>query len=252
MRYADFYCDRRETSQNAGMHIVPLGDTALLVQVGERIDEATHARVQAAVQMLEASALPSVVEIVPAYTTVTLFYNPVLAVAAGAPAADIAGWLAVQIDGRLAKLPDKVKPGPGRKLEIPICYDDDFGPDLAEIAAQTGIARDEIVRLHGQSEFLVYLIGFAPGFPYMGGLPPQLSMPRRAAPRVRVAPGSVGIIGIQCCIYPVETPGGWNLIGRTPLRLYRPEATPPALLRAGDRVKFCPISRDEFENWGEA
>jgi inhibitor of KinA len=233
------------------MHIVPLGDSALLVHLGEHIDEATHARVQSAALALEAAPPPSVGEIVSAYTTVTLFYNPVQAVGAGAPEGDIPGWLAEQVRSRLAKLPENPKAPPGRRLEIPICYDPAFAPDLDDVARQTGIATEEIIRRHGQSEFLVYLIGFAPGFPYMGGLPPELAMPRRTAPRIRVEPGSVGIIGTQCCIYPIETPGGWNLIGRTPLRLYRPESNPPVLLRAGDRVRFGAITRDEFENWRE-
>jgi inhibitor of KinA len=234
------------------MLIVPLGDSALLVQLGEHIDEPTFARVQAAVHALEAGPPPSVGEIVAAYTSVTLFYNPMQAVAAGAPETDIPGWLATQVRARLAKLPDKAKPQSGRHLEIPICYDEAFAPDLPAVAKQTGIAVEEIIRLHGAAEFLVYLIGFAPGFPYMGGLAPELAMPRRASPRIRVPPGSVGIIGIQCCIYPIETPGGWNLIGRTPLRLYRPESNPPVLLRAGDRVKFCAITREEFDDWREA
>ena len=234
------------------MQIVPLGDSALLVQLGECIDEPTHALVQAAVQLLDADPPPSVGEVLPAYTTVTLLYSPVQAVAAGAPENDIAGWLAAQVSGRLAKLPDHPKPQLGRLLEIPICYDAAFAPDLEEVAQHTGIAREDIIRIHGRPEYRVHLIGFAPGFPYMGGLPAELAMPRRATPRIRVEPGAVGIIGSQCCIYPIETPGGWNLIGRTPLRLYRPEVNPPVLLRAGDRVKFCAITREEFENWREA
>jgi inhibitor of KinA len=129
-----------------------------------------------------------------------------------------------------------------------VCYDAGFAPDLGEVAACTGLTTEKIVALHQKTPFLVYLIGFAPGFPYMGGLPDALAVPRRAEPRKRVAPGSVGIIDGQCCIYPVETPGGWNLIGRTPLRLYRPEAEQPSLMQAGDRVRFHAITREEFEN----
>jgi inhibitor of KinA len=246
-----FTASRADANKMVRMQIQALGDSALLVRLGDKIDEATHARVQAAARALDAGQLVSVSEIVPAYTTVTLYYSPIEAVAAGATETDIAGWLGDQVRTILAKVPDKVRLPAGRQLEIPICYDAEFAPDLEAVAHHAGLAPEEVIRLHGQGDFLVYLIGFAPGFPYMGGLPPSLAMPRRAAPRVRVAPGSVGIIGIQCCIYPIETPGGWNLIGRTPLRLYRPELEPPALLRTGDRVKFCAISRDEFENWGE-
>jgi len=234
------------------MQIMPLGDSALLVQLGERIDEPTHARVQAAAQAIESGQLPAVTEVVPAYTTLTVFYNPAQAVGTGAPEADVHGWLAEQVRKRLAGLPANPKVVSGRTVEVPICYDEAYAPDLADVSRQTGVSPEEVVRLHLQSEFLVYLIGFAPGFPYMGGLPAKLAMPRRATPRVRVDPGSVGIIGTQCCIYPIETPGGWNLIGRTPLRLYRPESSPPVLLRAGDRVRFSAITRAEFEEWREA
>ncbi len=230
------------------MRITPLGDSALLVQLGEHINESTHARVQAAWQALEANPLPSVWEIVGAYTTLTLFYQPAQAVAAGAPEGDVAGWLATGVKERLAKLNGKARARQGNSVELPICYAPEFAPDLAEVAQRTGLAPEEVVRRHQQSEFLVYLIGFAPGFPYMGGLPAELSMPRRAEPRTRVPAGSVGVIGTQCCIYPIETPGGWNLIGRTPARLFRTEADPPVLLRAGDRVKFRAISREEFDH----
>ncbi|HVU18695.1 MAG TPA: 5-oxoprolinase subunit PxpB [Candidatus Didemnitutus sp.] len=234
------------------MEIVPLGDSALLVTLGDRIDEANHARVRAATLALEHARPPAVTEIVPAYASVTVFYHPLQAIAEGAPESDVAGWLAARVRERLARLPSRPSVPAGRRWEIPVCYDADFAPDLPEIAARTGVSRDNIVAMHTQATFLVYLIGFAPGFPYLGGLPEQLSMPRRAESRKRVAPGSVGIIGTQCCVYPVETPGGWNLIGRTPMRLYRPESDRPALLRAGDRVTFHAISRQEFDGWKES
>ncbi|HEY4301835.1 MAG TPA: 5-oxoprolinase subunit PxpB [Candidatus Didemnitutus sp.] len=234
------------------MEIVPLGDSALLVTVGDRIDEATHARVRAAALALRAGHLPAVTEIVPAYASLTVFYQPLQAIVDGAPEDDVVGWLSARVRERLAKLPSKPSPPAGRHWDVPVCYDADFAPDLTEVAARAGMPTEKVVALHQKTEFLVYLIGFAPGFPYMGGLPASLAMPRRAEPRKRVAPGSVGIIDSQCCIYPVETPGGWNLIGRTPLRLYRPEAEQPSLLQAGDRIRFHAISREEFAHWKES
>ncbi|MBI2516961.1 MAG: 5-oxoprolinase subunit PxpB [Opitutae bacterium] len=234
------------------MHLTPLGDSALIVHVGDRIDEATHARVQAVMEKLEREPLPAVTELVPAYTTVTLFYNVPVAVAAGAPADGVVGWLGDRVAARLAEVPADVKPRRGRVVEVPVCYDTEFAPDLAEIAQRTGLAPEKVVELHQQADYLVYLVGFAPGFPYMGGLPAELAvMPRRATPRTKVAPGSVGIVGAQCCIYPLPTPGGWNLLGRTPRRLFDPQDDPPAVLRAGDRVKFRAITREEFEHWRE-
>ena len=227
------------------MQITPLGDTALIVAVGEAIDEPTHQRVQAALRTLEAEPLPGVVELVPAYTTVTLFYDPLRLLAAGAPAADLAGWLAELVRQRLAQ-PPPGEAAPARTVELPVCYGGDFGPDLTAVATQTGLSAEKIISLHRGAEYLVYLIGFSPGFPYMGGLPAELALPRRATPRTAVPPGSIGIVNNQTCIYPLATPGGWHLIGRTPLRLFQPDRDPPAMLRAGDRVRFHTITPAEF------
>lgn len=228
------------------MHITPLGDTALMLELGSVIDEATHRRVQAAWQALQAEPLPAVTEVVPAYTTVTVFYDPAGAVRLGAPERGMVDWLGAKIRERLKNPPKSAKAKP-RTVEIPVCYDEDFGPDLALVAKHAKLTVEEVVKRHGKADHLVYLIGFAPGFPYMGGLPKELNLPRRAKPRMEVAPGSVGIAGNQTGIYPLGTPGGWNLIGRTPLRLFTPEKTPPVRLGAGDRVKFRAISRDEFD-----
>jgi len=227
------------------MQIIPLGDTALLMEIGDTIDESTHRRVQAAWQALAAAPLPGVSELVPAYTSVTVFYEPRQVVEAGAPAAGIADWLADKVKERL-KHPPKLEKNKGRTIEIPVCYDGEFGPDLGLVAKQARISPEDVVKRHSKAEYLVYLIGFAPGFPYLGGLPKELATPRHAKPRMVVTPGSVGIAGNQTGIYPLATPGGWNLIGRTPLKMFRPAEDPPSLLRAGDRVKFRAVSREEF------
>ncbi len=225
--------------------ITPLGDMALQVQVGETIDEPTHRRVQAVWRALTAAPIPGVTEIVPAYTTVTVFYDPRLAVQAGAPPSNLFDWLAVKVGERM-KNPPKAEKLKRRTVEVPVCYEGDFGPDLALVAKQARITPEEVVKRHGKADYLVHLVGFAPGFPYLGGLPGELETPRHAKPRMAVPPGSVGIGGKQTGIYPLATPGGWNLIGRTPLKLFRPAEDPPVLLRAGDRVKFRAITRDEF------
>lgn len=229
------------------MQIIPLGDTALLLELGDKIDEKTHTRVQAAWQALVAAPLPGVSEVVPAYTTVTVFYDPVKVVAAGASPLEISDWLKIAVQERL-KNPPKMEKITPRTVEVPICYGGDFGPDLAMVAKQTKLSPEEVIKRHSKAEYLVYLIGFAPGFPYLGGLPKELQVPRHAKPRMSVLPGSVGIAGEQTGIYPLGTPGGWNLIGRTPLQMFQPHLEPPVLLRAGDRVKFRPISAEEFAN----
>jgi inhibitor of KinA len=242
-----FTAIRRGTLKKAIMRVAPLGDSALMVELGETIGEATHARVQAALHLLEAEPLPAVIELVPAFTTVTLFYDALRAVRSGAPADNVPGWLEAMVRRRLARLSANPAVKRGRSIEIPVCYDPDFAPDLPEIAAHAGLTTGETARRHHSAEFLVHLLGFAPGFPYMAGTPPELSLPRRATPRVSVPAGTVGIIGTLCCIYPVETPGGWNLIGRTPQRLFNPGENPPAFLQPGDRVKFRPVGREEFD-----
>lgn len=131
--------------------------------------------------------------------------------------------------------------GEARTIEIPVCYGGAFGPDLEEVARHAGLTAARVMELHASAEYLVYFVGFSPGFPYLGGLPPELATPRLAAPRKVVAAGSVGIGGSQTGVYTVDSPGGWRIIGRTALRLFDPAATPPALLRIGDRVRFVPM-----------
>jgi inhibitor of KinA len=227
------------------MRFTPLGDNALMLEVGDVIDEPTHRRVQEAWRALAAAPLPGVTELVPAYTTVTLFYDPLAAVQAGAPADGILEWLSAGVEERL-RHPPKMEKSKLRTVEIPLCYGGEFGPDLGLVAKQARLSPEEVVRRHAQPEYLVYLVGFAPGFPYLGGLPKELETPRHAKPRMVVPPGSVGIGGAQTGIYPLATPGGWNLIGRTPERIFRPAENPPVLLRAGDRVKFRAITPEEF------
>jgi len=227
------------------MRITPVGDSALRIELGERIDEATQARVQAACAALDAALVPGITELVPAYTTVTAHYDARVAAEAGAPADDVVGWLATRAELALAKLP--AKPArKGRTVEIPVCYGGEFGPDLARVAAQAKLSPEEVVRRHAAGSYVVHLVGFSPGFPYLGGLAPELATPRLTQPRAQVPAGSVGIAGAQTGVYPLATPGGWNLIGRTPLRLFRPADDPPVLLQAGDRVKFRAIAAGEF------
>lgn len=233
------------------MQITPLGDSALIVELGDAINESTHLRVQTAWRALAAAPLPGVSEAVPAYTTITIFYDPWVVVQAGAPADGIVEWLGTRVRERLKNPPKTAKTKP-RTVEVPVCYGGDFGPDLDRVATQAKLFPEEVVKRHAKAEYRVHLIGFAPGFPYLGGLPKELVTPRHAKPRMAVPAGSVGIGGEQTGIYPQATPGGWNLIGRTPLRLFRPLENPPVLLQAGDIVKFYVITREEFKKIQEA
>lgn len=235
----------------------PLGDCGVTVRLGEAIDEAVHRRVLAFAGKLRARPFPGLTEVVPGYHTVTVFYDPV-AVRRHMPQRKAAD--SGEKDGSAARLYETVcawmdelwaqaKEGAKvsrRCVEIPVLYGGEWGPDLDEVSRRCGLAPEETVALHSGAEYTVYMIGFAPGFPYLGGLPERLAMPRRETPRLRVAAGSVGIGGSQTGVYPLETPGGWQIIGRTPLSLFRPDREEPALLRSGDRVRFVPIDARRY------
>ncbi|BCU78620.1 5-oxoprolinase subunit PxpB [Luteolibacter sp. LG18] len=229
--------------------VIPLGDSALIVELADRIGAVPPRRIHAARAWLSSPALPGVMEIVPASTSLTVFHSPLDLLEAGAPSDNLAGWLAERILARLATLPDNGKMAPSRLVEIPVCYGGNHGPDLEDVARRTGMSVIDVVSRHSAAEYLVLQLGFAPGFPYLHGLPASLSLPRRETPRIRVAAGSIGIANGQSCIYPHEIPGGWNLIGRTPLKLFQPHADSPSLLQPGDRVRFRAIPAKEFQRW---
>ncbi len=233
------------------MQITPLGDSALMVTLGDKVNESTHRHVQSAWRALSAEPLPGVSEVTPAYTTVTVFYDAWRAVEAGAPEDGVVEWLTTQVRHRLRNPPKAGKLAKSRLVEIPVCYGGEFGPDLGRVAAQARLFPDEVVKRHAAAKYLVHLIGFAPGFPYLGGLPRELITPRHAKPRMAVPAGSVAIGGEQTGIYPQVTPGGWNLIGCTPLRLFQAESEPPVLLQAGYEVRFKAITPDEFKRLQE-
>ena len=281
-----------------------LGDTALLLRFGERIDAALNARVHAVAQALRAAHVPGVRELVPAYASIAVHYEPAAwhdATAKEAPCLRIAARLRELVahvldqererpltptlspdaknvggEGDIYRAPragslspnnltvggaGSLSPnsltvggegwGEGALVEIPVCYGGEFGPDLREVAEHAQLAEADVIALHSAGEYRVAMLGFAPGFPYLLGLDARLHMPRRANPRTRVAAGSVAIGGAQTGIYPRELPGGWRLIGRTPLALFDAQRDPPALLAPGQRVRFRSISSasvDEYES----
>ncbi|RFP65007.1 5-oxoprolinase subunit PxpB [Hymenobacter lapidiphilus] len=231
--------------------LYPLGEMAVVLEFGTVISEATNAIIQAVADYLLAHPFPGLQELVPAFTTLTVFYDPwqVRAAGAGSPFEVVAAILRE----RLAQLPPTTADAEtGPAVEIPVCYGGEFGPDLEAVARHCGLSPAEVVARHAGADYRVHFIGFAPGFPYLGGLPAELAMPRRASPRARVPAGAVGIAGAQTGIYCLPTPGGWQLIGRTPERLFRPEAADPSLLRAGQRLRFVSITAEQFRHWPAA
>lgn len=216
--------------------IRPLAESGLLIELGAAIDPAITARVMALTAALDAAALPGVLDLVPSYRTLLLAFDPSLI---------NPDELAAEVR-RLAAGATGAAAAPAREVTIPVVYGGEEGPDLDDVAAHTGLAAEAVVACHAAGEYVVACMGFAPGFAFLVGLPPALATPRLAEPRTRVPAGSVGIGGGQTGVYPLETPGGWRLIGRTPRRLFARDRADPFLLRPGDRVVFRPISAAEY------
>src|SRR5436190_5223012 len=216
--------------------IRPLGDSALRLQLGEGIDPEVQRRVRGACATLERAALRGVVEWVPGYTTVVVHYQP-----------QVVRYpeLCRSLEAALAAGATLPVPEP-RVVTLPVLYGGEQGPDLVFVADHHQLSVDEVIELHSRPDYLVYMIGFAPGFPYLGGLSERLVTPRLEKPRLSVPKGSVGIGGAQTGVYSVDTPGGWRVIGRTPVPLYDPTAERPALLDAGDHVRFRPVAAAEY------
>lgn len=208
--------------------IRPLGDSALTVTVGEQVEVATVRRVHALARRVRDSALAGVREVVPGYSALTIFFDPTSTT--HARVADAVRALATTADA----LEEDTTP---RTHHIPVRYE---GPDLGEVADRCGLRPDDVVALHSAPTYTVLLLGFAPGFGYLGPLDPRLHLPRRDTPRPRVPAGSVAIAGAQTAVYPLDTPGGWHLLGATTARLWDPERSEPALLAPGDQVRFEP------------
>ena len=217
--------------------ILLCGDTGISVEFGERIDPEINARVRRLFMALKAKPLPGILDLNPTYRSLFIQYDP---------------WvcsferLARYVEERLDSEPPPDEEAAVTK-EVPVCYGDKFGPDLEEVAALHNMSVEEVVRLHRAPVYQVYMIGFTPGFAYLGGLDHRLHTPRKSEPRKKVAAGSIGIADQQTGIYPIDSPGGWRLIGRTPLVLFDPAREQPFFLRAGDFVRFRPITGEEFE-----
>ncbi|TMV50594.1 5-oxoprolinase subunit PxpB [Paenibacillus mesophilus] len=230
----------------------PLGDCALLIRFGDRIEADTIRKVRSAARLLEAKPFPGFIEAVPSYGALAVHYDPWVVYRTLREKRDDSEEVLYEavcdiVRSLLASEAYDEHDDTDDVVTIPVCYGGRYGPDLDELAAYHHIGAEEAVALHAGADYTVAMIGFAPGFPYLAGLPGLLATPRRATPRSAVPAGSVGIAGAQTGLYSLETPGGWNIIGRTPLPLFRPYAERPSLLRAGDRVRFEPITPERFE-----
>lgn len=219
------------------LRIVLAGDAALLVEFPARIDPAVSGRAVALARAVRSRCAAFVRDVVVGYASVTIYFDPLHVDAT---------VLEDELQQLVRSLPDRAIDD-GTLIEVDVCYGGDFGPDLADVAAFARVTEDEVVRLHSATTYRVYIVGFVPGFPYMASVHPRLALPRRTTPRTRVPAGSVAIAAGQTGIYPVETPGGWHLIGRTRVKPYDDSRAEAFLFRPGDRVRFHPIDRMEFD-----
>lgn len=215
---------------------LPAGDCALVVELGNRIDRALSARVLGLAERIDAAGIAGIVETVPTFRSLTVHYDPLLTGAAKL----IRALRPLVAAGETAARP-------ARRWQVPVCYHASHAPDLGEVAQRSGLTPDEVIALHTSVSYYVYMLGFLPGYPYMGDLPAALALPRRETPRLRVPPGAVGIATTLTAVYPLESPGGWHLIGRTPARIFDPGWTPPALFAPGDTVTFGAIAPADFD-----
>src|SRR4030042_1986875 len=216
-----------------------MGDRGLLLEFGDEISHEINEKVRRMALAIQNEAMEGIVETVPTYRSLLVVYNPVIL-----PVEDLKKRLnRIEKELQQAPLPES------KLTHIPVVYGGMYGPDLEEVAKYHQVSPDEVIQLHCSKPYLIFMIGFMPGFPYMGELPQALAIPRLKTPRLSVPKGSVAIAQRQTGIYSMESPGGWQILGRTPVELFNPEQDPPALLHMGDFVQFYAISEKEFEEW---
>jgi len=221
---------------------LPGGDSALFVEFGDVIDPAINLRVKQLKQAIEGEKPAGAIETVPTYRSLLIYFDPL----------KISHATLKDTLYRLTQPKEENKIPKPRVIEIPTVYDGEFGPDLEFVAEHNHLSASEVIEIHTGTPYLIYMIGFLPGFPYLGGMSPRIAAPRLDTPRTKIPAGSVGIAGNQTGIYPVESPGGWRIIGRTPLNIFDPGHEPPALFQAGDYLKFVSISPEQFTRIKEA
>ncbi|ASJ16577.1 allophanate hydrolase [Thermococcus chitonophagus] len=210
-----------------------LGDSGVLISFGEVIDEEINKRVHALAQAIEKDKPEWLVEVVPAYSSLAIYYDPTLITHE-------------EVISYVSDLKFNVEDVKGREIEIPVAYGGEFGPDIEFVAEYNGLTIDDVIEIHSKPLYRVYFLGFLPGFAYLGGMDERIATPRLEKPRTKVPAGSVGIAGKQTGWYAIESPGGWRIIGRTPLRTFNPKKVPPSIALPGDYVKFVPIDEEEF------
>jgi KipI family sensor histidine kinase inhibitor len=222
----------------SGPRIVAAGDAMLVAEFDDRLDARINLRVLSLAAAVRAARISGVRDVVPTFRSVAVHFDPLLT--------DVVALFAILQGGEAVH--EEASAASARVVELPVCYGGSYGPDLAELAAARNLTESEVAAIHAATEYRVFMLGFVPGFAYLGTVDPRIALPRRAVPRPHVAEGSVGVAGAQTGVYPVQTPGGWNIIGRTPVKMFDPDRAEPSLLKPGDVVRFRAIPAAEFES----
>lgn len=236
---------------NQEFQIYSLGEQSLTIELGKTIDLAIYQKVIALQKRIKSLALPGIIELVPCYCTLTIYFDP-FTLKKHFPKSPKS--VSENLSGHIQEIishwnPEIQENTTSKLLEIPVCYDTKYGLDLEEVALYHNTTVAKIIEQHTATIYTVFMVGFLPGFPYLGILPESLATPRKKQPRLKMPAGAVAIGGNQTGIYPIESPGGWNIIGQTPLKIFDEKRSNPFLLQAGNQVKFVPISVEEFENY---
>lgn len=219
------------------IRILTAGDSSLLVEFGKEISPKINQKIAATVQLMRDQYIEGVVDVIPAFCSLLINYDPRV-IAYEEIKERIQGLLKIEVKGSENRK---------KVYEIPVCYGGEYGPDIANIAENAGLSEEEVIKIHSSRDYLIYMLGFLPGFCYLGGLDERIHTPRLANPRIKINAGSVGIGGSQTGIYPLDSPGGWQLMGMTPVKTYDPDREVPILVEAGDYIRFVPIDEAEYK-----
>lgn len=213
------------------------GDSALTVEFTKQMSQDVSRKIRHVAKCIESMRIRGIIESVPAFCSITVYFDPFVI-------------SRKKIEKKLTHIINSYKEGSEstkRVFLVPVCYEDEYAPDMADVCDITGLTKQQVISIHTSCDYLIYMLGFLPGFPYMGGMDERIEAPRLESPRTEIPAGAVGIGGKQTGIYPLASPGGWRLIGRTPVKIYDPEREPPILYRAGDYIRFYPITAKQFE-----
>ena len=224
------------------IRILTAGDSSLLIEFGKEISPEINRKISATIQLMKEQLIEGVVDMIPAFCSLLVNYDP--RVISYDEIRERMQAL-VRVDARAGETRKRI-------FEIPVCYGGEYGPDIQNIAEHAGLSQEEVIQIHSSRDYLIYMLGFLPGFTYLGGLDERLHTPRLANPRIRIPAGSVGIGGSQTGIYPLDSPGGWQLMGMTPVKTYDPSRETPILVEAGDYIRFVPVEEEEYLQIKEA